>query len=269
MAYLVDQPWQETEKYFAQNDSVLIAVGAIHGHDHIPQGIDLLVPEHLVSRIEERTGVLVLPSIAYGPMPNYMGYSGCISPSADIFHDYVQAVVEDLLRWGARRFYFMNGHSGNTSLLEDIAFEVRKRGGLGVIFEWWRLLAALDPDLNAAVNRVPDSAPEGLRSRTRGTETAVAAAIVPGYDESLESARIISSEELFRDSPFETNFATGIWFKDVLVPARFGSRETTLIGDVGTEATAEMGEEILDSLVDFLADFINNMNQQDIPPFGG
>jgi creatinine amidohydrolase len=269
MAYLAHQPWKETEAYFAENDAVLIAIGAIHGHDHIPQGIDLLAPEHLVKRIEERTGVLVAPSIAYGPMRNYMGYSGCISPSAEVFQRYTQAIVDDLIHWGARRFYFMNGHSGNTFPLQEIAFEVRQKGGVGVIFEWWRLLGALDPELNAAVNRVPDSAPEGVRSRTRGIETAVAAAIIPGYHEGTVSARIISSRELFPDSPFETNFATGLWFKNVLVPVRFGSRETTLIGEVGTGATAEMGRQIMDSLVDYMSAFITELNQVEIPPFGG
>lgn len=269
MPYLTNQPWKETEAYFAEHDAVLIAVGAIHGHDHIPQGIDILAPEHMIKLIEEQTHVLVPPSIPYGPMENYMGYPGCISPSVDVFFRYTLGVVEDLMRWGAKRFYFMNGHSGNSFVLHEIAYKIRQRGGLGVILEWWRLLAHIDPELNEAVNRLPKHAPEGKRSRTRGIETAAAAAIVPGWWQGSDSAQIISSKELFPNSPFETNFATGVWFRNVLVPMRFGSLETTEIGEPGTEATVEMGEKIIAACVDFIAGFIDEMNRVDVPEFGG
>lgn len=269
MAYLTTQPWEQTQEYFAKQDGVLIAFGAIHGHDHIPQGIDIIASEHLVDIIEKRTGILVAPSIAYGPMPNYMGYPGCVSPRNEIFFNYTLAVVMDLFHWGARRFYFMNGHGGNTCALQDVSFEIRKQGGVGVIFEWWRLLGAIDPELDKAVNQVPENAPKGIRSRTRGVETAVAAALIPEWEDKLESARIISSKEIFPESPFETNYATGIWFKNVLVPARFGSRETTVIGDVGTKATADMGRKVMDACANYMIDFIDAFNSIELPAFKG
>src|SRR5438552_2337133 len=113
MPYLVEQPWRLTEEYFKKSDAVLFGAGAIHAHDHIPQGIDTITTDHFLKALEARTELLVVPQIPFGPMDNYMDYPGCISPSPETFKKFVAEVVRDLYKWGARRIFVINGHGGN------------------------------------------------------------------------------------------------------------------------------------------------------------
>src|SRR5206468_74507 len=153
--------------------------GAIHAHDHIPQGIDTITTDHFLKALEARTELLVVPQIPFGPMDNYMDYPGCISPSPETFKKFVAEVVRDLYKWGARRIFVINGHGGNTAPLLDVAFELRRQGGLMPVFEWWKNIQTIDAELDKAVNAVPPGTKQGRRARTRGVETAVAMVLVP------------------------------------------------------------------------------------------
>jgi creatinine amidohydrolase len=264
MPYLTELPWREAEAYFKRNDCVAFGVGAIHAHDHIPAGIDTITTDYFLREIEKRTDILVVPSIPFGPMDNYMDYPGCISPRVSTFTSFVSEVVHDLHTWGARKIFVINGHGGNTAPLIDVAFEIRKKDALMPIFEWWRLIQGINPPLDKAVNALPDSATPGRKARTRGTETAVAMALLPD-SQPPDSIKVIYSREQFANgSQLKTNFATGVNYRGVFVPLPFGSRETTEWGEVGTCATAEMGQQILKECLDFMVGFIEELKAQPV-----
>ena len=265
MPFLVEQPFRDTAAYFKKNDAVVLGVGAIHAHDHIPQGIDTLTSEYFVREIEKRTEVLVVPTIAYGPMDSYMDYEGCISPRSETFRDYVDQVCMDLYKWGARKFFVVNGHSQNQPGLLEVGMKLRRRGGIMPIFEWWRMIQGIDPVLDKAVNALPEGVDANRKARTRGTETAAAMVLVPGA-QTPESLKVIYARELFGGA-MRTNFATGLNFKGFVVPTALGSRETTDWGDVGTNATKEMGEQILKKCLDFMVEFIDHMKKTGVPAF--
>ncbi|HMQ35006.1 MAG TPA: creatininase family protein [Chloroflexaceae bacterium] len=265
MPFLEQLPWQAAEQYFRQSDAVIFGVGAVHGHDHIPAGIDNLSTDYLVRELERRTGLLVAPTLPFGPMANYMDFPGCISPRVETFRQFVQEVVDDLYKWGARRIFLVNGHGGNTAPLLDISYEVRKRNGLMPILEWWRILAGINPDLNRQVNALPPTAQEGRKARTRGIETAAALVLAPS-EMPIESLRVIYARERFQGS-LKTNFATGINYRGFVVPTALGSRETTEIGEVGSMATEALGRAILDECLDYMAGFIQEVCSQPLPPY--
>ena len=267
MPFLNELPWKDAEAYFAERDDVVIGVGAIHAHDHIPAGIDNLSTDYFLREIEKGTGTLVVPNLPFGPMDNYMDYPGTISLSGPVFTAVVREIVRDMVRWGARRIYVVNGHGGNTPHLLDVGYEFREQGCLVPVLEWWKLIRTIDPDLDRRVNALPGSAQPGRRARTRGTEAAAAMALLP---ESMlpESVRVIYARELL-SAPFDTRFATAVTYRGTPVPLPFGSRETTEIGEVGTEATAEMGQQILRACADFMVGFIKDLNAQGIPAFNG
>jgi len=265
MPYLVEQPFRVTEEWFKKNDSVVLGVGAIHSHDHIPQGIDTITCDYFMREIEKRTPILVVPTIPFGPMDNYMDYSGCISPQVDTFRDYVEQVTMDLFKWGARRIFIVNGHGGNTAPLLDVGYKLRKKGALMPIFEWWKLIQTIDPTLDKAVNALPESVTAGRKARTRGTETAAAMVLVPG-SQKPETVKVVYSKEFF-GGDMRTNFATGVNYKGTFVPLALGSRETTEWGEVGTKATKEMGDEILRKCLDYVVGFIETMKAHPVPSF--
>jgi creatinine amidohydrolase len=198
-------------------------------------------------------------------MDNYMDYPGCISPSPETFKAFVREVVRDLYKWGARRFFVVNGHGGNTAPLLDVGFEFRRKGALMPVFEWWKNIQTIDSALDKAVNALPSSAVTGKKARTRGTETAVAMVLVPGAQKP-ESVKVIYSREMF-GGDLKTNFATGVHYKGTFVPLPLGSRETTDWGEAGTMATEQMGRQILDECVDFMASFITDMCGRPLPSY--
>lgn len=265
MPFLNEMPWKAAEAYFTERDDVAIGVGAIHAHDHIPSGIDNISTDYFLREIERGTGTLIVPNLPFGPMDNYMDYPGTISLSGPVFTSVVREVIRDMVRWGARRIYVVNGHGGNTSHLLDVGYEFRERGCLVPVLEWWKLIRTIDPDLDRRVNALPASTQEGRRARTRGTEAAAAMALVPD-SMPADSVRVIYSRERLAP-PFDTRFATAVTYRGTPVPLPFGSRETTEIGEVGTQATADMGRQILSACAAFMVGFINDLNAQPIPPF--
>ena len=51
---LANMTWPQAEKYFKQNDTVLLSVGSIECHGrHLPLGTDTLIPEKLLDDVSE------------------------------------------------------------------------------------------------------------------------------------------------------------------------------------------------------------------------
>ncbi len=77
--------------------------------------------------IGERCGVLVHPVLAVGMSQHHLGFPGTASMSAAGFAGLLTEVVESLARHGFRRFYFVNGHGGNTPAASAAASDLLAR----------------------------------------------------------------------------------------------------------------------------------------------
>jgi creatinine amidohydrolase len=266
MPYLNELSWRAAEQYFRGSDCVMLGTGAIHGHDHIPMGIDNASVEHVLREVEKRTHILTIPNMPFAPMPEYQDYPGTISISSSAFMNVMLEVIKDLHKWGARKFFVINGHGGSTALLEEIGYHVRRMGGILPVLEWWRLIKSINPKLEAAASAVPAHAAKGRRAKTRGVETAAAMALMP-HAMPAESVRIIYSTNIFGDA-LPTNYFRGVEFKGVQVPMRLMTRESSDDGEVGTSATADMGRQMFAEVVDFVAAFIETLGKKPVPDAG-
>ena len=64
---LANLTWPKVQEYFEKNDMVLVSIGSIECHGrHMPLGTDTLIPEHLLEKIEQKSDVLIAPTIPYG-----------------------------------------------------------------------------------------------------------------------------------------------------------------------------------------------------------
>ena len=106
-------------------------------------------------------------------------------------------MVNQLRKWGARKILIVNGHGHNTPHLEDVARQMRNRGVVMPILEWWRLIKWISPELERAAAALPESVPPGRRARTRGIETAAAMVLAPNSMPS-QTSRVIYSKERWR-----------------------------------------------------------------------
>lgn len=69
--------WPHAEEYFKTHDTVLIGIGSIECHGrHMPLGTDTLIPDFLLDKIEQKSDVLICPTIPYGATESLSDYPG-------------------------------------------------------------------------------------------------------------------------------------------------------------------------------------------------
>ena len=245
--------WPQAERYFKENDMVIIAIGSIESHGtHMPLGTDTLIPNRLLELIEEKSDVLIAPTIPYGATQYLSPFAGTINLGPDGLYTVVSKVVEGLWSHGARKIVFLNGHGGNVSTLEKVSLELDQKGGLGVILNWWLMAWDLNP---------------AWKGGHGGAEETVG---VLAVDPSLVDWDALQEMNLHNDV---TENMTRTGFKNVEykgVPVVISRKVTrfTNNGWIGpdhpSKATEEWGKEMLQTTADYIADFMEELKKAPI-----
>jgi len=144
---LQDMSWMEAQEAFQRADTVVVPVGTLHAHGPIPIGIDARSVEKLAEEVGKRTGLMVLPVLAYGENDKMKEYPGSITISPHVVEAVYTDICRSLHRNGARKVIFLNGHGGNHDPLLRAARNARAFGMLVAIVEWGYIEKALRPDL--------------------------------------------------------------------------------------------------------------------------
>lgn len=114
---------------------LLLPLGAIEQHGpHLPYSTDLIVAEAAAQAVVERVGeehdAWLLPALAYTKSNEHAWNAGTFWMSATT----MMSVLDDLgrcaARTGARSLVLLNGHGGNTALLNMACRELRLAHGL-------------------------------------------------------------------------------------------------------------------------------------------
>jgi hypothetical protein len=144
---LQDMSWMEAQEAFKRRDTAIVPVGTLHAHGPIPIGIDARSVEKLAEEVGKRTGLMVLPVMAYGENDKMKEYPGSITISQHVIEAVYTDICRSLYRNGTRRVIFLNGHGGNHDPLLRAGRAVRSLGILTAIVEWGYIEKALRPDL--------------------------------------------------------------------------------------------------------------------------
>jgi len=119
---------------------VIIPVGLVEAHGaHLPVCVDIFTAEFFSRRIAEKTGAILMPTIAYGFADEMAGYDGTLGVRAET----LMAVVEDLscalCAQGFTRQIFLSGHGANKGAVELAFYNVwRKHPELkAVCWNYW------------------------------------------------------------------------------------------------------------------------------------
>lgn len=250
---LAEISWKKAEEYFKNSDAAIIAIGSIESHGtHNPLGVDTLIPNRLLELIEEKTDVLICPTIPYGACDTLTGFPGTISLSADVLYDLLTKITEGLYHNGVRKFFFVNGHGGNIPSLERVCYDLDSKGAVGVMFNWWLMAWDLNPAWKGG--------------HGGAEETAAILAINP------DLVDLSAIEEMNLINDFSDRFPTagfkGITFKGVEIPVPRSVRSFTDNGWIGPDhprnATEEWGKEMLQKTADYIAEFIEEFKNVDI-----
>lgn len=132
---------------------VVLPTGATEQHGpHLPIGTDSLAVEAVARGAAEALRptipALVAPTLAYGSSPHHLPFGGTMSVSTETYYRLIVDLLESLATSGFRRVFIVNGHGGNSELVQLAARDVALRRELAVAagsywtIAWERLTAA-------------------------------------------------------------------------------------------------------------------------------
>lgn len=138
-----EMSWSEFREAMTFNDLIIIPVGSIEEHGpHNPLGTDTILARELARRIGEKAGVPVAPEIPVGYTQSLSAFPGTISIDPMLLRKVVFEICESYIQFGAKRFFFVNGHGGNTNTLSFVCADLHAKYNdvFAVHNEWWTLL---------------------------------------------------------------------------------------------------------------------------------
>jgi creatinine amidohydrolase len=115
--------------------SILIQpVGSIEQHGpHLPYNTDLVIPERtaeeLVDRLGDELDLWLLPSLVYTRSGEHSWAAGTVWLSSQTLLSVLSEVACSLSGLPARKLVFLNGHGGNSSLLNVACRDIRRHHG--------------------------------------------------------------------------------------------------------------------------------------------
>jgi creatinine amidohydrolase len=133
--------WQEFQELVpAKIDTVLVPMGSLEPHGVIPNGTDSLAPEAMARDIAERTNALIAPTLNYGLTAAMKGFPGAVSISEEAYAPFAESIVQNLADQRFKNIIILNGHGGNTNVLNQVATRVANRARVRVlVLNWWVL----------------------------------------------------------------------------------------------------------------------------------
>lgn len=236
--------WVQAKEYFEKNDTVIIPVGSTENHgSQLSLGTDFLIPRNLCERMEPKLSCLVAPTVPYGVADQHTNFPGTITIGADGLYDLLNRITDQLYGFGARHFVFLNGHGGNTPVLQRLCLDLDKKGALGCMLNWWILAGELNPDWKGG--------------HGGGEETAAMLAVDPSC---VHMEYFMPFEPINLSDDLTFDGASNVNFGGVSVPVPRHVDRYSASGWYGPDspekATKEWGEAMLTATADFCAEFI-------------
>jgi len=236
----------QVAEYFKHSDTVLLAIGSIENHGyHNILGVDTLAPERILELIEEKSNVLIAPTMPYGAADSLLGFPGTVSIGQEALCAVVDKIVESLYMCGAKKILFINGHGGNIGALERVGLEWYHKGVITATLNWWTMVSGLNPDWKS------------------GHGGAVETSAMMYIDPLLVDLSKVREMELKNDLGEELpsiSFRT-VEYKGVQVAVNRPVASHTDNGWVGdfdhpSGSSAKYGEDMLTAVADYILDFI-------------
>ncbi|MBR3929752.1 MAG: creatininase family protein [Clostridia bacterium] len=247
--YLSRMNTLDVQKYLQSSDTILIPVGSLENHGlHMPLGTDALIPDEIARLLNEKSDILIAPTVNYGATDDLSGFPGTVSIGTEGLIHLLRAICDELYKYGFRRFLILNGHGGNTAAIQAVGIHLYRKGAYLANLNWW-LMAG---QLNA----------EWAGGHGGGEETAAIMAV----DETLIKREYIDLPESFKND-LSDSLPYAAWqnvsFKGatVTVPREIkdisdnGWLVHSFKGDVPSRASKEWGKEMLSAMADYIADF--------------
>lgn len=260
--WLQERSWPAIEAYLAQDDTVLLPVGATEQHGyHLPLLVDSAWAIAACDGAARKSNVLIAPPQQVGWSPHHLAYPGSLTLRPETLIQVVLDIGESLVVSGFKRLVIVNGNRiANLPPLEIAASKLRHRtGALCVIAD----VGLIAKEEIAALR----DGPRGSLDHAGESETAFMMAWQPDLV-ALEKAEpflpprsSVFNEPLEFEPEYEGNSVTVIRRADDRKRAKDGPATQGISGDP-TKATAEKGQAILNAIVTNLSTLIDELRAQ-------
>ena len=215
------------------NTVIVLPVGAMEQHGpHLPCSVDATIAAGVVgaamAQLPAAVPAFAMAPIVYGKSEEHLHFPGTVTLTGETLLATINEIGESVYRAGFRKLLFVNGHGGQPQVLEIAARELRLRHGDFIVvpsFTW----------------RVPHVAGQ--------------------YLSALEKKLAMHAERAVINYP--PAFPSSLLSPDGRPACAWTARDFGPSGVIGdpTPATAEQGQEILESLAKSWAAAITELHE--------
>ena len=150
MSYKIkEMSWTEFERRRGETDTVIVPTGAVEVYGpHLPVGTDGIVADALSVLVAERTGALISPTFDLGESSGLIGFPGTFTLTRETFHNVIDEIFLELIRYGFKNYLFITGHAGNVDSIGYLSRKYqRERGIVCGQVDWWRFARTNEGDI--------------------------------------------------------------------------------------------------------------------------
>ena len=113
----------------AKEEVCIIPIGCLEPHAwHLPTGNDALIAHRWAQMAAEREPAMVLPPLYYAYVKPGRHLPGAISLETDVLLALLENVCDEVARNGFKKIILLNGHGGNSAILEVFSQHLSDRG---------------------------------------------------------------------------------------------------------------------------------------------
>jgi len=234
---------------------VMLPIGTVEANaPHMPIGYDYLVAEALAKRVAERTHDLWLPSITYGVSERLSAFPGTLYVSADTLAHQVESILRCLVTHGFDHILLLTNHIPNQEPVTQACRALRKDTSI--------LVASIYPH-QIAVDLAKDIYADEKGTKGHGAEpgTSLLLHLVPD-DVRMDLARKSEMKSL---RGMEITGISSVAFGKSQVNFFLELDDLTDRGGFAdpTKATADKGRTMMERMVDYVAEFIEQFRKFD------
>ena len=105
--------WQEIAEV-RRDILVVCPLGSTEQHGpHLPVGTDALIISAIACALEERTKILLAPTLQLGHSPHHLSFGGTLSLDHSQYSETLIQLADCFAGMGFKKILFLNGHGGN------------------------------------------------------------------------------------------------------------------------------------------------------------
>jgi creatinine amidohydrolase len=226
--------WKDVDELTRTMKMAIIPTAACEQHGpHLPLSVDTIDCYEVAKRVSERTGVPVVPPLTYGCSQSHGNFPGTLSIRPETMTRMICEIAEWLYRSRIKKVLILNGHMWNWgpiySARENLRYDFPD---LQVrVLNWWETT----PNTMAKVVEDCPVFPSYIHANI--AETACVLAVRPD---------LVNMREAIDEEDYDTFFEYRM----------DDYSKTGVVGRGATKATAKLGQELFQMVVDQLAPMV-------------